>query len=432
MLSYKVIFCHLLNPISDTQCDFHSDAALILAFRNKSKRWVVKEILKESQAIQKYPRSKAKWIDHKGKLVIPGLYDLHFHWVQDDVSDMKKSSLISWLNKYTFPNEKKYANKSFTKKKAKEFFQKLSQQGIIGGACYSSIHENALVEAMKLVRGHFIIGNVMMNINSPAYLTQSEEDSIIICEKMATRYRKRYVITPRFALSTTMKVMKKTGEIANKYGLFKQSHLSETPEEIKAVLKEHPCAKTYTEIYHQAKMLGPKSLMAHCIHLNPSEYRLLAKTKTKIIHCPTSNAPVKEKGLGSGLFDFKKAEKYKIDWALGSDIGAGPYLSMFDVMDSFVKQNKNNKSATYTKAIYRCTLKSAQILGLKRHGNFSKGFQGDFLVLNFSPQIANKECCDAEEVLFKLMAKFKKRCDYLNIVALTYLNSEIVARRNLS
>ena len=101
-------------------------------------------------------------------------------------------------------------------------------------------------------------------------------------------------------------------------------------------------------------------------------------------HCPTSNAPLNQKGLGSGLFDFRKAEKHSITWALGSDIGAGPFLSMIDVMNSFVEQNKacGIKEATYVKAFYRATLESAKILKLQKTcGNFVKGKNANFVAL---------------------------------------------------
>ena len=60
-----------------------------------------------------------------------------------------------------------------------------------------------------------------------------------------------------------------------------------------------------------------------------------------------------KKGLGSGLFDLKTISKNKIRWALGSDIGAGPYLSMVDVMNSFVSQHKKTGLANYTRAFFR-------------------------------------------------------------------------------
>src|SRR5690606_22243764 len=108
---------------------------------------------------------------------------------------------------------------------------------------------------------------------------------------------------------------------------------------------------SYTEIYQRTGMLGPRSLMGHGIHLAPEELKLLKKSKTVLVHCPTSNAPIKQQGLGSGLFDFRGVEKARIRWALGSDIGGGPFLSMLDVIQSFVDQNRRVgiKEATYVK-----------------------------------------------------------------------------------
>jgi guanine deaminase len=131
-------------------------------------------------------------------------------------------------------------------------------------------------------------------------------------------------------------------------------------------------------------MLGSRSLMGHGIYLSAPELKVLSRTKTAIVHCPTSNAPIEEQGLGSGLFDFKQVEKAKVNWALGSDIGGGPFLSMLDVMRSFVHQNGRQGilGATYVKALYRATLAGAEILGLKNQcGNLDRGKFADFVVL---------------------------------------------------
>ena len=167
---------------------------------------------------------------------MPGFFDMHFHWVQDDVRGMPKDSLLEWLQKYTFPTEMKFAQKEFSQKKAKEFFKKLTATGTIGGACYSSIHESAIVAAMKEVKGDFVIGNVLMNMHSPEELTQSEDESINLTKKLIKRFGKKHCFTPRFAITTTPKVMKEGSRLADKAGCFKQTHLSETPAEIDFVL----------------------------------------------------------------------------------------------------------------------------------------------------------------------------------------------------
>jgi guanine deaminase len=173
--------------------------------------------------------------------------------------------------------------------------------------------------------------------------------------------------------------------------------------------------------------------MGHGIYLSREELLLLKKTKTAIAHCPTSNAPISEKGLGSGLFDFKLTEKNKIPWALGSDIGGGPYLSMFDVIRSFVQQNKKKKvsGATFIKALYRSTMSGAEILNLEKQcGNLDKNKFANFIVVK-APKRKTAE--SAEGVLKSLITPFEKqRAKTDQIVEMTYNKGKLVYSRNSS
>lgn len=423
MQNFKFFKGIILNPQSDFECDYFFNGLLVTKKIKDS--YFIKEIINFDDGVKKYK----KWMtannttDFGQSVIMPGFFDMHFHWVQDDVREMPKDSLLDWLNKYTFPTEMKFASKKYSQKKAKHFFKKLLRHGTVGGACYSSIHECALDAAMKNAKGHFVIGNVLMNMHSPEKLTQSENEAIKLTQRLVKKYKKRFCFTPRFAITTTPKVMKTGSQIADKKGCFKQTHLSETPQEIEFVLsiyKKIPGfekVKTYTEIYEKTGMLGKKSLMGHGIHLSDKELKTLYKTKTSIIHCPTSNAPIKDLGLGSGLFNFKKVEKSNVRWALGSDIGGGPFLSMFDVMRSFVHQNKrkNTAEATYTKALFRSTLAGAQLLGVdKKVGNLNKNKEATFVVVPVEFKVPPR---DAEFVLKKIIeSKSNKRQDYEQLV----------------
>lgn len=422
----------ILNPQSDDKCDYFPNGLLITEKNGKTVK--IKDILPLEKGVKKYgPKMTAKNTTDFGQSVImPGFFDMHFHWVQDDVREMPKDSLLGWLEKYTFPAEMKFKDKKYAKTKAEGFFKKLTQHGTIGGACYSSIHEHAINAAMKSAKGHFVIGNVLMNMNSPEELTQTEEESLSLTKRLINKHGKRHCFTPRFAITTTPKVMKEGSKLADKAGCFKQTHLSETPQEIDFVLSIYrklpgfEKVKSYTEIYEKTGMLGKRSLMGHGIHLSPKELATLSKTQTSVIHCPTSNAPWKELGLGSGLFDFKKVEKAKVKWALGSDIGGGPFLSMFDVMRSFVDQNskKKVKGATFVKALYRSTLAGAEIMGLgKVSGNLNKGKEASFIVVPFD---AKKASPDAESLLKHLIEPHKKqRNKYADLVKQVYLNGQL-------
>ena len=427
---YSFYRSKIVNPISDTKCEYWPDGVLVV--QNKK----IVEILSYSDACSKYVEAFGNSNLHEFPqgVIVPAFFDMHFHWVQDDVRLMPKASLLEWLEKYTFPSEAKFKNKSYARKKAQHFFKRLVSVGTLGGACYSSVHDHALDEAMEAVVGDVLVGNVLMTQESPKSLQQTAVKAITAAKRGMKKYGNKYVLTPRFAIATDPHTMKETASQADKKKIFKQSHLSETPGEIDFVLGQYrgmkgfEKVKSYTEIYHKTGMLGPRSLMGHAIHVGPDELKLLKKTKTVLVHCPTSNAPIKERGLGSGLFDFKKTEKAGVRWALGSDIGGGPFLSMLDVMASFVAQNRRAKDsgATFIKALYRATLAGAEILGVdKRTGSLKRGKEANFVVLD-CPKGAYK---DAEGLLHALIGQTKKREHYDQKVRGTFWQDEALFLR---
>lgn len=313
-------------------------------------------------------------IEKSEGLLLPAFFDTHFHWVQDDVREMPKTSLIEWLEQFTFPEEAKYGDREFAKAKAAFFWQRILSVGTVGGLCYSSIHEVALVEALAVAPADFRIGNVLMTMNCPDAIRQTEAEAIRSVEACASRWGERYVCSPRFAPTTAPSVLEASAVTAARHGCFQQTHLCETREEIAWVLdiysqiQEYQDVDSYLGIYERAGMLSPQTVFGHCIYLSDREWELMADTGSRIASCPTSNAPIDSLGLGSGLFDFEKAESCGVPWSLASDIGGGPFLSMFDVMESFVAQNAavGRGAATYTKALHRSTFRGAELMDLSK------------------------------------------------------------------
>lgn len=419
----KLIIGSILNPINDKKCDYYADGALVIKTKkvNGAESFVVDAIGKLKDITKLY-KEYDEVIDLRGQVILPGFFDMHFHWVQDDVRMMPKADLLEWLEKYTFPTERKYEDKNYAKKKAEFFFKRLLKTGTMGGAIYSSIHEHAVNYAFKYAVGDYVIGNVLMTINSPSFLTQKKSQAIKLANKLGAKYKEKYALTPRFAIATDPETMMETAKVAKKNKSFLQTHLSETKNEIEFVksiykgIKGFENIKSYTEIYKKVGMLNSKTIMGHGIHLDKSELDMLSKSKTSIAHCPTSNAPHKELGLGSGLFDFKMIEKADIKWALASDIGGGPYVSMFDVMRSFVDQNKKKqiKGATFVKALYRSTLAGAEILRIhKKKGNLDKGKEANFITVELPGKIKSNKAEDLLEAIISPLSNKRETYDDL-------------------
>lgn len=419
--SYLLVECEYINPIDDKSTEHQLDGAMLLKIVED--RAVFQWLGSRKDVGRHIPQgAKLKRLDRREFVALPAFVDTHFHWVQDQVRLMPKDSLMTWLAQYTWPYEQKFADPHFAAKRAKRFARELLQVGTLGGLVYGSVHEHTVDLALEHFVGDFVVGNVLMTMNSPVELTRTRTQTKREIRAKARALKERYALTPRFAPTTHPDVMELAGELSARYGSMIQTHLSENVDEIQFVLevfrkfKGFERVKTYTEIYDRVGLLGPKTVMGHGIHLSPAEWRLLAKRKTALAHCPSSNAPVKEGGLGSGLFDYHQADRAGVAWALASDIGGGPYLSMFDVMHSFVHQHRRAKKndATYTMALYRSTRAGARLMGRHDRGGLDPQMEGSFLLVK-KPQSCGRRAT-AESVLKHIGQSFagkRERSDHL-------------------
>ena len=424
---YAVFRTALVCSISDAAAQYYEDALILVTAAGDAKGDAEGDakgdafgrIFDLGHAVELAARYHLDLSEIKKEqgLLMPAFFDTHFHWVQDDVREMPKASLIEWLEAYTFPEESRYADRDFAR--------------AIGGLCYSSIHDVALEEAMKVAPEDFKIGNVLMTMNCPEALTQSCEEAIDSVESHAQKYGARYICTPRFAPTTAPEVMSASARAAAQYDCFQQTHLDETEQEIEWVLgiyRELPGfedIRHYTDIYSRVGMLGPKTVFGHCIYLEDTEWELFADSGSRIASCPTSNAPIEQLGLGSGLFDYKKAETYGVPWALATDIGGGPFLSMFDVMRSFVEQNRavGNQEASYVRALHRSTYKAAQLMDAgEDRGKLAKGFYFDAIQVDLPADDIQAD--DAEAVLAAVVEAIPSRAASDCCVQAPYIKGE--------
>ena len=84
--------------------------------------------------------------------------------------------------------------------------------------------------------------------------------------------------------------MSKLGDIASADPSLRiQTHISENQEEVRQTLKLFPEATSYTDVYDRHGLLGPRTILAHAIHLGEDEIALLKERDAGVSHCPTSN-----------------------------------------------------------------------------------------------------------------------------------------------
>ncbi|KAA8731269.1 guanine deaminase [Acinetobacter qingfengensis] len=346
------------------------------------------------------------------QLIVPGFLDTHIHFPQTEMIAAYGEQLLEWLNTYTFPTEIQYQNKDHADRMAKIFIEELLKNGTTTALVFCTVHPqsvDALFEAAQPYNMRLIAGKVMMDRHAPEALTdtaeQSYQDSKALIEKWHEKGRALYAITPRFAPTSTPEQLDKAGQLKAEFpDVYVHTHLSENKSEIEWVKALFPEQNGYLDVYHHYGLTGKKSVFAHCVHLEDSEWNCMHDTDSAIAFCPTSNL-----FLGSGLFPVQKAWQKQVKIGLGTDVGAGTSFSLLQTANEAYKvQQLQGYSLSAFEALYHATLGSAHALDLDHQlGNFNVGKEADFVVLDLNAtclqQLRQSTISNIEDKLFTLL-----------------------------
>jgi guanine deaminase len=336
-------------------------------------------------------------VDYCGKLVIPGLVDLHIHAPQYSFRGRGMDlELLDWLNEITFPEESKYSSLEYAGLAYRTFSTALKKSATTRACIFSTIHVPATELLMDLLEDTGLVayvGKVNMDRNSPPCLKEesaiaSAKATLEWLEYSISRYKNiKPIITPRFIPSCSDELMEWLGRIQKELELPVQSHLSEAKSEIEWVMDLCRDCKFYGEAYDRYGLFGgaAKTIMAHCVHSSQEEIQLMKKRGVFVAHCPESNINLK-----SGLAPIRKYMDEGLHIGLGSDIAAGTSESIFSAMAEAIKTSKlrymlldsSLKPLTSDEAFYLATKGGGEFFG--KVGSFENGYELDALVIDDS------------------------------------------------
>lgn len=328
-------------------------------------------------------------VDHRPHLVLPGLIDAHAHFPQMQVIASYGAALLDWLNDYTFPEEARFHDAAHGQRIARLFLDELLRNGTTTVAAYCSVHKQSAEAffAEALARDMCVVaGKVMMDRNAPEDLTDTPQsaydDTKALIGEWHGRGRLHYAVTPRFAITSSPEQLEVAGALAREFPeLHVQTHLSENDAEVALCQELYPRARDYTGVYEDHGLLGPRTLLGHCIHLSEREADVLSQTGAVAVFCPTSNL-----FLGSGLFDYQRFRRREkpLRIAAATDVGGGTNYSMLRTMDEGYKViallgEKLDPLASF----WQITRGNAEALSLAhRVGTLEAGTDADLVVLD--------------------------------------------------
>jgi guanine deaminase len=281
----------------------------------------------------------AATLDVRPWVVLPGLVDLHAHLPQLPNAGLGAGlHLLDWLERYIFTLERDFDEEAAARI-APAAFRALARAGTTTVVAYGAIWPGSLDTCFRAAEMHgirVVLGKVMMDRLS--YDTSHEPREILdlslgqsreLCETWHGRDDGRlgYAYTPRFAVSCSAEMLAASARAAIDAGAYWQTHLSEDRNELEEVARLFPEARDYTDVYDRAGGLRPGTVLAHGIHLSDREIARLAESGAAIAHCPSSNL-----FLASGAMPLARYRAAGLVMGLGSDVAAGPDVSLFGVM----------------------------------------------------------------------------------------------------
>ena len=272
-------------------------------------------------ALDADPRAAAAdVVDATGHAVIPGLHNCHMHsgLLRGTAESL---SLWDWLRTYVDP-----AHKALTPEIARTAARHCYAESLLAGT--TSVmdmwrHMEGAAEVAEALGIRATLVPYVADEEGYDYFESIDTNRALLetVGKAAADGRVRAWVGLEHLLYCTAECFAAAVELAGEFGTGIHTHSSETTWEVDESLRRW--GKRPIEVFADRGLLGPHTVVAHCVWLDDREIGLLADTGTAVAHCPCSNmklssgpAPVirmREAGVVVGLGSDGEKENNNLD-----------------------------------------------------------------------------------------------------------------------
>ena len=345
----------------------------------------------ECQALRaKY--QDAKKIDAEGMVVMPGLINTHIHsgLIRGTAEDLP---LWEWLSKHVDP-----MHRALTADIAYAASRLSYTESILAGTTcvmdmYRFMHRSA--DAAEELGIRAVLVPYVADKAGYDYF-ESIEDNVRLIESHqgAANGRIQVWMGLEHMVYATEQTYHKIADLAARYDVGIHTHGEESLEMSQLVRQKY--GRSTVEVFLDRGILGPKTVLAHCCWLTPTEIDILAKTGTGIAHCPVSNMK-----LASGVSPVVDCLEKGVKVGLGTDgIKENNNMDLFEEMKfASLLQKVHRLDATVMPAeetLKLATIYGARTLGLgDQIGSLEPGKKADIILVtlrrpHLSPKILGK------------------------------------------
>lgn len=321
-------------------------------------------------------------LDLRGRVIIPGLVNAHSHLAmtlfRGLVDDMP---LEAWLDR-VWQVETAYATAEYCRVGTQLAVAEMIRGGV---TCATDMYWQTVtnIEAATEAGFRLVNGPPMIGVEGPGggFSPELEDQMRAYIEEHLADPLLRLAIQVHATYTCNDRMIDVAKRLASDYGVLFMTHASESRAEVANVTARY--GRSPIEVLHDWGLLGPATLLAHCVHLRDDEIALLAETGTSVAHCPQSNLKI-----GNGVARVPAMLKAGVNVGLGTDGAAtNNDLDMFDELRTAALIHKGtNGDPTLLpaeEAFALTTINGARAVGLgDQIGSLEVGKLADLAVLD--------------------------------------------------
>lgn len=237
-------------------------------------------------AVDAHPRAAgADMVDATGHAVLPGLHNGHLHsgLLRGTAESL---SLWDWLKAYVDP-----AHRALTPEIAKAASLHCYAEGLLAGT-------TSVMDMWRFMEGSAAVAD-QLGVRATLVPYVADEDgydyfeSIESNRKLLEQHRVsaggrvRSWVGLEHLMYCTRECFAAAVELMDEFDTGLHTHSSESVWEVEESLKRW--GRRPIEVFFDRGVLGPRTVVAHCVWLSDREIELLARTGTAAVHCPCSN-----------------------------------------------------------------------------------------------------------------------------------------------
>ncbi len=347
--------------------------------------------------VKPQPRAEVE-IDAKGRVVLPGLVDIHVHLAQALIrGSADDTSLIDWLQKFVWPLQGNFDAQD-GKVSAELCMLEMIKSGttsFLESLLHPRYGFDGIAEAVDRAGMRGFLAKTVMGL--PGYGSEKSimhpgmiEDGETCLREVETYFKRwngkaddrvRVWYGARSLGGCTPELYKRIAEGAQRLGTGVTMHLSEVQEDVRYTKKEF--GKMPAEFMDQVGLTGPNVVFAHGVWLTEMEWQILARKGANVAHCPSSNMK-----LSSGMAKVSEMMQAGVNVGIGCD--GGPSNNSYDMIREMKTASLLQKVRTMDPlalsaetVLEMATLTGAKALGLQDQiGSIETGKKADLIIVN--------------------------------------------------